>query len=217
MADLTNAPALDMSGFANPYDYYKQAASNMMPSPESLDRSAARLRSSNDQQYNANAQRIGDQFAGKGRSNSGAYDYAQTMNNYGRQQAYSTGYTNLLDDYEKNRMTGAQNLGNMASNYGNTLNQQGNLQLGAQQNQISQQTADTGRYNAQTTRSTETAKALNDFLTMMGGFGNVHGDGSESGNLFDRIFASGRLGMMNLLGMPTGTSEQPGFSSGSQR
>lgn len=211
--------AYDPTQFNNTYGYYQQAAQNAMPSPESVDRAAARLRNRTDTQYNANAQRTTDQFANRGRANSGAHDYAQIMNNYGRQQAYSSGYAQILDDYEKNRMQGAANLGNIASQWGNTANNQGQLgiqdraqtlseEIEPRRTSVLEQEANTHGYQAQTQRAEATARALNDFLTFMGSFGNTQG-----GELFNRIFASGQLGFMNLLGMPTGTAEHPEFGS----
>lgn len=205
------ASPVDTRGFSNPYDYYKTAAQNVMPSPESLDRSAARLRNRNDTEYNANSQRITDQYAGKGRANSGAADYAQTMNNYGRQQSYSTGYADLLDGYEKNRMQGAVNLGNIGQQYGNTLKDEQGLNIADRGNEIATQQANTGQYNAETTRSTETAKAINDFMTFMGTFGNTNGNDE-----FNRMFGGSKTAFMNLLGIPMGPSpNQSGTGSDS--
>lgn len=188
--------AYDPSGFTKPYSYYEQAANSAMPSPESLDRSAARLRSRVDTEYNANAQRTADQYAGRGRSNSGMHDYAQAMNNYGRQQAQSTGYADLLDSYEKNRMTGATNLGNIANQWGNTYGQQQQLGLDQEKVGIAQQQADTGRYQAQTDRSAQVSKALNDFLTFMGTYGNTAGQGR-----FNQDFDSAKKGLLRSIGM----------------
>lgn len=203
--------------FQDAYNYYSQAANAALPSPESLDRSAARLRSRVDTRQRADEQSTADQFAGRGMANSGARDYAQAQNRYGAQQAYSSGLAQLEDDYDKRRQAGAQILSGIGQNYGNTAAQEGQYgiadreqtlseQLDPRKVDIAQQQANTETYNAQTERASRTANALNDFLTFMGTFGNT-----EGGELFNRIFTSGRLGFMNLLGMPTGTAEHPEF------
>lgn len=199
--------AYDPSGFNKAYSLYDTAASNAMPSPESLDRSAARLRGRTDTEYNANAQRTADQYAGRGRSNSGSHDYAQTMNNYGRQQAQATGYADVLDDYEKQRMAGSANMANIANQYGDTYEQQQNLGLDQQKVGIAQHQADTGRYQAQTDRSTQISKSLTDFLTFMGTYGNTTGAGR-----FNQDFDSAKKGFLRSIGMgEEGWPEDPYF------
>lgn len=178
--------------FQDAYSYFNDARQAAMPSPESLDRAAARLRSRVDTQQRAQDQQAADQFAGRGQSNSGGYDYARAMNRYGAQQAYATGLADTEDNYDKQRQAGAQILGTLGSQYGQTAGQEGDYQ--------------NNQYQAQTQRAGETASSLNNFLTFMGTFGNVTGN-----PLFDQIFTSGKLGFMNLLGMPTGTSESPRF------
>lgn len=88
-------------------DYYNQAATYALPSTESLDRSAARLRSRLDTQSMANQQGLADQYAGRGMSQGGAYNRALMQNNIGGQQAYAQGLGQLQDDFVKQQQAGA--------------------------------------------------------------------------------------------------------------
>lgn len=204
MADMTPP-------FQQAYDYYGQAANAAMPSPESLDKSAARLRARTDTNTQAAQQQTADQYAGRGQSNSGGFDYARMMNQNAGQQAYASGYGQLEDDYAKQRQAGSQILSGIGQNYGNTANQQGqygianrqqNLseQLDPRKVDIAQQQATTDQYSAATNRSTGMSKGFNDFLNFMGTFGNTQGQG-PNGSIFDQFFQSGKQGLLKTLGL----------------
>lgn len=186
--------------FDEAYSYYNQAKDAAMPSPESLDRASARLRSRVDTQQRAADQQAGDMYAGKGMSNSGRYDAARRSNQYGAQQAYSSGLADQWDSYQKQRQAGAGILGQLGSSYGNTATQQGDYQntrefkpieLG-----IANRQAATNQYSAETDRSTNLSRSLVDFLTFMGTYGNTTGAGR-----FNQDFDSAKKGFLKSISM----------------
>jgi hypothetical protein len=99
-------------------DYYNAASQYAVPSPESLDRAAARLRARTDTTTRANQQQITDQYAGRGTASSGAYNQQLMQNMAAGQNAFSQGYGQLQDDYVKQQQAGAGILSNIGTQLG---------------------------------------------------------------------------------------------------
>jgi hypothetical protein len=115
-------------------DYYNAASQYAVPSPESLDRAAARLRSRVDTEGAANQQALGDQYAGRGTTAGGGYQN-QTMRNYANtQNAFSQGYGQLQDDYVKQQQAGAGILAGMGTQLGEQGIQNRGLDITQEQN-----------------------------------------------------------------------------------
>ena len=112
---------------------FQTAANNAMPSVQSLDTAAARVRSRLSGQNKANTQSIANQFGGS--KNVGGYNQSMAQNNAARQNAYAQGLTDLQQDFWNKQQTGAGILGNIgaamtgaqntanqiASNFGTTM------------------------------------------------------------------------------------------------
>lgn len=178
--------------FQSAYSYMDQASNNMMPSPQSLDRSAARLRSSIDTQGNADDQSLQDQFAKRGRINTGGYDAARQRAMASRYSAMGTGMAQEQQNYDQNVMTGAKNLGDMGANYGKVASDQGSLAV--QNRSVDIQGKDV------------LLKNLMDMFTGMGAVGQTTGSPE-----FNNNFAWLKTALFNALGLGQGSSGNPGL------
>lgn len=113
----------------NPYlnqsaNYLNQAAANAMPSPESRDRAAGRLREQISRDTNSMETQLRNQFGNRGNLQSGLFNQAYLGNQAAGLQARSQGLAQIEDDYERQRMQGAQNLGQIGGTLGNLGYQQ---------------------------------------------------------------------------------------------
>lgn len=190
--------------FQSAYNYMDQASTNMMPSVQSLDRSAARLRSSIDTQGNADDQTMQDQYARRGTINTGSYDAARQRAQAGRYSAMGTGMASEQQNFDQNVMTGAKNLGDLGSNYGQLGLGQG--QLGVQQGQLDVNKGQLGvnKQTADTNRADTLLKNLMDFFTSMGTVGQTSGNSTFNSNFG---FLKGAI--YNALGLGEGSSGKP--------
>lgn len=178
--------------FQQSYNYLDQAASSAMPSPESRDRAYARVRSRLSGERNTRDQELGDQYAGRGQTNSGGYDqakersYGQYLSNYG------SGMSELEDNYEKQRMEGAKTLQGVGTAYGNVANDQASRGidqgLGNEKLRIDD-------YNSQSQR----LGSLNDIFTSIGTVGGALGAAGSprTGDAFDN-FKQYLLGILGI-------------------
>jgi hypothetical protein len=107
---------------------FGQASSAAMPSIQSLDTAAARVRSRVSGQTAANEQKIRDQFAGRRISNSGGMQRNLRQNQAAGTQAYATGLTDLETDFWDKRQKGAEILSGIGTGYkglGSDINEAG--------------------------------------------------------------------------------------------
>jgi hypothetical protein len=105
--------------------YFADAVKNAAPSPESLDRAAARLRSRTDTTARAASQETADQFAGRGLGASGMYGAARERGRAASQGTYASGLAQLEDDYTKRLQDSSQYYtaaGNGVANLGQQRN-----------------------------------------------------------------------------------------------
>lgn len=142
--------------------FYKQAGANAMPSAASRDTAAARVRSRLQGAQGGLEQNLADTYAGKG-FNQGGYQRAisQSRGNYLGQ--LSTGLADVEKNYEDQRMQGAQNLGNIASNMGQTA-------TNAEQNQVQR---DIGMGQLAVEDKTKSSENLLKLLQTFGEYGNI--------------------------------------------
>lgn len=190
--------------FQQGYDYMNQAAQNAMPSPESLDRAGARLRARTDTNRRAADEETADRYAGSGRMNSGGYEAARRGNMIGAQNAYATGYSQLEDDYEKNRMEGAKNLGQIGSNYSGAANDMGTLNLAEDQfgldEELGRRKLDIDETEIGYKHDEAVNQNLIDFFTSMGQYGNAT-SGLPSTSPFYNEFGRLKQSLFQFLGL----------------
>lgn len=144
--------------------YFAEAAKNATPSPESLDRAAARLRSRTDQAARATQQETTDSFAGRGLGTSGMYRAAQQRNRAASQGTYASGLAQLEDDYTKRLQESSQYLTAAGTGLANSGYQQGQLQGQAEELRQGQGALDLKGQELQNTRQTDFGKNLIDSL-----------------------------------------------------
>lgn len=118
----------DPTPFNQASGYFADAAKNAAPSPESLDRAAARLRSRTDTAARATQQETADSFAGRGLGASGMYNAAQQRNRAASQGTYASGLAQLEDDYTKRLQESSQYLTAAGTGAANAGYQHGQLE-----------------------------------------------------------------------------------------
>jgi hypothetical protein len=96
----------------NPYwssanDSFRQAATNAMPSPQSLDNAAARVRSRLSGSYQGQQRQWSNTMANRGLSNSGKNRMGQMQNWANYQNSIASGLADVEDNYQKALQTGA--------------------------------------------------------------------------------------------------------------
>ncbi len=192
-----------------------EAASNMMPSPESLDRASARVRNRIETKQRADETQLRDQYAGTGRSNSGGYEAARERNRAYAQSAYGTGLAEVEDAYERNRMAGAKNLGELGTNYGD-------LVLGENKIDLDRGPLDLDRTTESNKHLTDTRNSVIDFFNGMGAYGNTDANPNFT-NQFSTLKESiyrmfgvdpGQMFGPNPVAPPTGTAPTGGTGPG---
>lgn len=180
--------------FQNAYSYFDQAAKAALPSPESMDQAAARLRSRTDGYANAQRQQIQDQYASRGMGNSGAYQLAQTRNNMAANNSYASGLADIQKDWWDQQQTGAQTLSQIGQGYGQTASSQAesgiNDALGSGKLNIEQQNANTNRQ-----------QSITDLLTAFGTVGGALGGNTTYGGQTAEGFNQLKQYLFSILGM----------------
>lgn len=115
---ISNPNGLDPTYFQNAANAFKQAQSAALPSPESRDKAAGRLRASISDQTASLNRSLQDQFANQGKIG-GQFNNAFLRNTAAGQQAYAQGLAQLEDDYQQQRQAGAGILNQTGAGYGN--------------------------------------------------------------------------------------------------
>lgn len=98
-------------------DYFNRAGQYAMPSAQSRDTAAARVRSRVQAQTTANQAQIQDKYRGMGRLNTGGYRYAQGQNMAAGQHELATGLANLESDFADKEQEGAKILSGVGQGY----------------------------------------------------------------------------------------------------
>lgn len=180
--------------FTESYGIMNRGADAALPSPESMDLAAARLRSRTDNYAKAQGQGIQDQYASRGMGNTGAYNLAQTRNQQSAGNSYASGLADIQNDYWTQRREGASTLGNIGASYGNTASQESdagiNEGLGLGKLNIEQQNADTAK-----------RQALNDFFTSYGTVGGALGGTAGYGGQTATGFNNLKQYLFQMLGL----------------
>ena len=154
----------DPTAFNQASGYFAEAAKNAAPSPESLDRAAARLRSRTDTAARAAQQETTDSFAGRGLGTSGMYRAAQQRNRAASQGSYASGLAQLEDDYTKRLQESSQYLTQAGTGAANAGYQSGQLQGTAEELRQGQGALDLKGQELSNTRQTDFGKNLIDSL-----------------------------------------------------
>jgi hypothetical protein len=170
--------------FANAGNVLEEARANAMPTAQSRETASSRLQSRLAGQQQGQQRQINDQFAGRGRSTSGAAGLAQSQSQAASRGAFATGLADINADHEKRRQEGAGLLSTIGANIGNLANQQQGLG-------IQQQIADTGQFSADTQRT----QVGNEFAV-----GNERNRISALQQIADEMLGQGKLDLDTLLG-----------------
>lgn len=190
MADFYNPQRFNES-----YGILNRGADAALPSPESMDLAAARLRSRTDNYAKAQGQTTQDQYASRGMGNSGAYRLAQQRNTQSAGNSYASGLADIQNDYWTQRQKGAETLGNIGASYGNVAGSEAeagiNQGLGQGKLNIEQQNTDTDKL-----------RALNDFFTSYGTVGGaLGGTNGANGSQTAAGFNSLKQYLFQMLGL----------------
>lgn len=185
--------------FQNAYSYLDQARQFAMPSPESLDRASARVRSRVDNQTNTNANQINEQYVGSGLGVTGMRQAQLGQNRAAGMQALGSGLADVQEDYWNKQQTGATNLANMGAQYGNIAQEQGNLALTqgikGREMDISQQVANEqerqNRAQLEQEHQQNIAQNLLNYFIANGQYGNLQNLPTGVADLFNQL--RGRL------------------------
>lgn len=106
---------------------YEQASTYAMPSMESRDRAAARVRSRVNQQRLGNDQTVNDSFQRRGLGGSGMNQRRLGQNLYSADQAYATGLSEVEDNYVTQQQKGADIYSQIGAGYGQMGQAQGQI------------------------------------------------------------------------------------------
>lgn len=106
---------------------YEQAGNYAMPSMESRDRAAARVRSRVNQQRLGNDQTTNDSYQRRGMGGSGMNQRALGANRYSADQAYATGLADVEDDFVAQQQKGADIYSQIGAGYGQMGEAQGRI------------------------------------------------------------------------------------------
>jgi len=96
---------------------YEQASTYAMPSMESRDRAAARVRSRVNQQRLGDDQTTNDMYQRRGLGGSGMNTRALGQNRYAAQQAYGSGLADMEDDFVQQQQKGADIYSQIGAGY----------------------------------------------------------------------------------------------------
>lgn len=124
--------ALQDTAFNRAMSTYGQAASSAMPSPQSRDTAAARVRARVAGQGQAMNNQLRQQSQQSGQMNTGRYDANMARAMAANQGALASGLADVEDNYQRQRMEGAGILSNIAQGYGGLGESIGGLKLGGQ-------------------------------------------------------------------------------------
>ena len=208
---------------------YSQAIQNAMPSQQSFDSAAARVRSRIASRQNNLDRASMNQYAGTG--NVGGYDYSRAVNKATTQNEYSTALTDLQNQFEQQKQTGAgilntaaSGLANMGQNqYSTDVTRELGLGNIAQQKystdtsyNLGQQQIAQQKYATDLENQVNKQKALNELMQVFGQVGNIRAKSTGRGAAFDTNYTDlinqifGAYGIdMSEIGDPYG----PGGSS----
>lgn len=157
---------IDYNPFDTAYATLGNAANNALPSPESLDRSAARLRSRLDTSQRANEQQLEDEYSGRGMLSGGNYEGRKLQSRATNQNAYAQGLSQLYSDWDAKQQEGSKILAGIGASQGGLAADRGKLQIGEDQLAFDRNVhADDMKKSM--------AQTLTDFYTAMATNGNV--------------------------------------------
>jgi hypothetical protein len=167
------------SSFGNADNYLSQAAgmTQQSVSPQSLDRSAARVRNRVDSATRANEMDIRDRYAGRGMLNSGASNLAQSRNRQAGMQAYGTGLAQVEDDYNTRLLSAADKMGTLGNYASNSAQARGQLGLdefsATNKAAVDKQNADTSRFSAESGAALDAKNFAATLLQNFASYGNT--------------------------------------------
>lgn len=189
--------------FQSAYGYFDQAANAALPSPESLDRAQARVRSRVDTAGKANEMKIRDTYAGRGTLNSGGADQSLRQNMYNTTSALSTGLAQTEDDYSQRRQAGSQILAGIGTGVGQVGKSEGDLGL---ESYIAPEKLNIENKQVEGNLQNDQLSNLINMLTSMGTVGNARGDANNNDPRlaleFDSNFRTLKNKLFQMLGYP---------------
>ena len=194
----------DPTPFNQAGGYFAEAAKNAAPSPESLDRAAARLRSRTDTTARATQQETADSFAGRGLGTSGMYSAAQQRNRAASQGSYASGLAQIEDDYTKRLQESSQYLTAAGTGAANAGYQRGQLEGTGEELRQGQRALDYKGQELKQSNSRDFGKNLIDSLLALSQSSTGDSDSSwapEMQKLRDSIAAF--FGGSGEFGLPT--------------
>lgn len=131
--------------FQQAADSYGQAANYAIPSMQSRDRAAARVRSRTDAARVAGDQQIADQYQRRGMGGSGAYYGALDRNRAASQSAYATGLADMETGFSDQEQKGADIFSQIGAGYTDMGKAQAEMDLGQQKLNVDRDSVENDR------------------------------------------------------------------------